>query len=402
MIMKINDFAEPGSHVLDAAKDAGFAVSQSQLARCPRGGLLPTPRQQRLGRGKGSRTFYRIGTTKQLLVLCRLHEKEKSLAIVGWRLWVQGYAVADGYWRPMFRDVALSWDTERSRLARTVYPGNAKEPSRRALKLLAERAARVDNPFFARMRKRVRTRQRSPKDKLIDERVSEDYRAHATDDFEFLVRTVVDIFLGRFLKWPGSENKYDQSDEGRVIDRAMGIHKARVNQIPRIGPMLVESAAPVFARLSELFKVPMAKYRDRASDQDLFDARDEWFAILSLSMELAQYSSGPSVSMLSHSATPGNFLMFNPASQALLILLWHVARHHVVDREQVSRHLELAREVAGTVGAFDKLRGGMEQNPEYQKLVEPRRIRGAIRNPRKQAAVTAELGALATAEIRKA
>ena len=402
MIMKINDFAEPASHVLDAAKDAGFAVSQSQLARWHRGGLLPTPRQQRLGRGKGSRTFYRIGTTKQLLVLCRLHEKEKSLAIVGWRLWVQGYAVADGYWRPMFRDVALSWDTERSRLARTVYPGNAKEPSRRALKLLAERAARVDNPFFARMRKRVRTRQRSPKDKLIDERVSEDYRAHATDDFEFLVRTVVDIFLGRFLKWPGSENKYDQSDEGRVIDRAMGIHKARVNQIPRIGPMLVESAAPVFARLSELFKVPMAKYRDRASDQDLFDARDEWFAILSLFAAIGpvfEWAFGKHAFAFSNAR---QFLDVDPASQALLILLWHVARHHVVDRAQVSRILGLAREVAGTVGAFDKLRGLAEQNPEYQKLVQPRRIRGAIRNPRKQAAVTAELGALATAEIRKA
>lgn len=399
--MENKDFTEAAADVLHAAMAAGFVVSPAQLARWHRIGLLSTPWQQPLGQGKGSRTLYPDGTTKQLLALCRLHEHERSLAAIGWGLWVQRFAVADEYWRPMFRGVALSWDNERRRIARAVYPNNARKPSERALKLFVEQAARVANPIFARMRKRVRTRQRSSKDKLVDRAISEDYRAHATDDLEFLVRTIVDVFLGRFQKWPDPKNKYAQSVKGRIVDRAMGIQKARVNQIPRIGPMLAESAAPVLAQLSELFRVPMAKYLDRANDQDIFAARDEWFALSSLFASIGPVMEWAFGKHAFAFRNAGQFLNVDPASQARLILLWHVTRHHVVDGAQVSSILGLDREVAATVGAFGKLRGLAERNREYEQVIQPRRIRGAIRNPRKQAALTAELRALATAETQK-
>src|SRR6185437_1480595 len=97
--MKIKEFTEPADGLLAAARAAGFDVSRAQLARWHRIGLLSKPEVAWLGRGKGSRTIYPTGTTFQLIALCRLHEHERSLSVVGWKLWLRGFSVADRYWR---------------------------------------------------------------------------------------------------------------------------------------------------------------------------------------------------------------------------------------------------------------------------------------------------------------
>jgi len=241
------------------------------------------------------------------------------------------------------------------------------------------------------MRKRVRTRQRSAKDKLIEGAVAEDYRAHAAEDFEFFVQTVLDVFLGRFREWVGSGDKYDHSAERRIIDRAMGIHKARLNQIPKIGPMLIESVAPVLVQLSKLFQTPMSKHMKQASDSDLQAARDEWNTLLGLFAAIApvlEWTFGK------HAFAFGNasqFLGAAPRSEALAILLWYLARSHFVNQGQVGVILGLQSDVTATVQAFEKLHKLAEANPEYREVIQPKRIRGAIRNARKRAAVVAEL-----------
>lgn len=79
--------------LLVAVAEAGFTVSEPQLARWHRAGLLPRPRQLSLGRGKGTATAYPPGTALQLLALCRIRHTEHSLARAGFRLWWEGYEV---------------------------------------------------------------------------------------------------------------------------------------------------------------------------------------------------------------------------------------------------------------------------------------------------------------------
>jgi hypothetical protein len=159
--------------------------------------------------------------------------------------------------------------------------------------------------------------------------------------------------------------------------------------------MLMGSVAPVLAQLSQLFRTPMAEYLHRASDPDLFAARNELFALLGLFDAIGpvlEWAFGKHAFAFSNAS---QFLAVGPSSQALLILLWHVARSHFIDHAQVSSILRFEDEVASTVKTFEKLQELAEQNPEYRKLIQPRRIRGAIRNPRKMTALKTELHALA-------
>jgi hypothetical protein len=84
---------ETREELLAPAKDRGYDVTDHQLARWRHKGLLPSPKQRSLGRGRGTQTVYPLGTGRQLLRLCEIHfdDKEKRLLYVGWRLWWEGF-----------------------------------------------------------------------------------------------------------------------------------------------------------------------------------------------------------------------------------------------------------------------------------------------------------------------
>jgi hypothetical protein len=396
--MIFNAFTEPAGDLLSVARAAGFEISEAQLARWHRIGLLPKPRQQPLGRRKGSRTVYPPGSTDQLLALCRLHQRERSLTAVGWALWRNGFPVSERYWRSQFREAAVLWDQTRATLDRLLYPNHSTAPSQKALRRLMKLAGISSNPIFARIRKRVRTRKGLPKAKMPDNAVAENYLAHADEDFQFFVLTILDVFLGRFKEWPGSEKKRDLSSEGKVIDRALGIHVARSNQIPGIGAMLTESVAPIFTSRSSAFSTSMLEFLDHASDTDLAATRDEIFALLEMFGSLAPLLEWAFGKWAFGFGSARQFLQVKPQSQALFILLWHVARNNFIDREQVAVILGLQPLVAAAAAGFAALPEFLLMNPEYETLLTPRRVRGAIRNPERMTSLKSELLALKGAE----
>jgi hypothetical protein len=93
-------FDEPADRIIEAALNAGFPLSRRQLAEWHRHGLIPKPKQLPLGRGKGSASIYRHGTTRQAITCAILMIRFGSLRRVGWELWVLGYPVAERLWRP--------------------------------------------------------------------------------------------------------------------------------------------------------------------------------------------------------------------------------------------------------------------------------------------------------------
>lgn len=109
---------ETREELLDLAKAHGYSVTEHQLARWHREGLLPRPKQRSLGKGHGTQTIYPPGTGKQLLRLCKIHfdDKEKRLLHVGWRLWWEDYEVSFELIRDFLSRVASKVDSGRRSL----------------------------------------------------------------------------------------------------------------------------------------------------------------------------------------------------------------------------------------------------------------------------------------------
>jgi hypothetical protein len=85
--------AEPRDEVIKYAAKLGYVVTAPQLARWHRAGLLPRPRQQPLGRGRGTETVYPPGTAAQVVALCQIKDDERRLGRVAFRLWWEGFDV---------------------------------------------------------------------------------------------------------------------------------------------------------------------------------------------------------------------------------------------------------------------------------------------------------------------
>lgn len=96
--------AEPAAiskaEAVAAFVDAGVSISDDQLARWRRHGLLPHARQIGLGRGLGSRVELALADVRQAIEISRLFAVREKRVWVGWQLWLRGYPVADCYWRP--------------------------------------------------------------------------------------------------------------------------------------------------------------------------------------------------------------------------------------------------------------------------------------------------------------
>src|SRR5438132_8314502 len=92
---------EPVEELLAAADAAGFRVSRPQLRRWQQAGMLPPPTQRGLGRARGTAVRYPVGATAQLVRLCELLNQHRSLRQVRWRLWWEGFPIANPAIRPL-------------------------------------------------------------------------------------------------------------------------------------------------------------------------------------------------------------------------------------------------------------------------------------------------------------
>src|SRR5690348_2860734 len=116
---------ELASDLLAQAKAAGFAVSETQLARWSRAGLLPRPKQQSLGRGKGTQTVFPPGTAAQLLALCAIRKQTRLMVRWGWHLWWRGFPVHKRQTASVLEQAAHTWDKTVARIRDTSAGANA-------------------------------------------------------------------------------------------------------------------------------------------------------------------------------------------------------------------------------------------------------------------------------------
>src|SRR5271157_5130229 len=84
---------EPVDEILKRAAKRRFELRPSQLHRYQQAGLIPSPRQVGLGRGRGTKTMYPAGTSEQLVAACVALRLKNSLKFARWHLWWNCHAI---------------------------------------------------------------------------------------------------------------------------------------------------------------------------------------------------------------------------------------------------------------------------------------------------------------------
>lgn len=144
---------ESAEWILEQAPMRGAKFSRRQLAEWHRSGLLPTPRQTGLGRGKGSRAVYPARTLDQAVACCRLMQKMSRIEDVGWTLWTLGYPVAERFWRWPFEHAHRSFRDVQSISTEPNEPGDDSPPILSdAIELLIGKIANLPQMGLARRR----------------------------------------------------------------------------------------------------------------------------------------------------------------------------------------------------------------------------------------------------------
>ncbi|HEV2550419.1 MAG TPA: hypothetical protein VGU20_24110 [Stellaceae bacterium] len=180
------------------------------------------------------------------------------------------------------------------------------------------------------------------------------------------------------------------------MDRALGIHRARENQWPSVGPLIQGDIAPVLRQISELLKTPLLDVANAMFDQETIDARDEWRTILTILDtvgELLEHVFGKHAFAFKNA---GQFLReLDQRGQALQIVLWHLIRTRLGLNDRINEITKLVPVAASAAFASEHLVVLREQDPKFAATLTPKRLRGALRNPEKMSALKAELRDLA-------
>lgn len=92
-------YSESVGAIIAQAEGHGLKLTPRCIAEWHRAGLLPRPKKQGLGRGKGSASLYPIGTAEQAIACHKELAQIRNFEVAGWQLWLRGFCVADEYWQ---------------------------------------------------------------------------------------------------------------------------------------------------------------------------------------------------------------------------------------------------------------------------------------------------------------
>ncbi len=264
--MDDQDCSEPASVILSRARQAGFSVSDAQLARWHRDGLLPRPSTRSLGRGRGTQTIYPAGTGKQLFDLCRLHRKHRHLGDVTWRLWFLGYPVSERLWHSKLQSWAAELDRSIAEIEQLAYPDGDDFLSDEALDAIESAASR----------------------RFASEQLLQARKRVGRKNFPTLLRLVIELATGRFSGSPAGDGDGDEERQldMAILERSFGFQRARTDRIGSVGPWLQGDITPTLAEVADLLQqMKFTSILKTTSAADLAQAREELSGLLSMMID---------------------------------------------------------------------------------------------------------------------
>jgi hypothetical protein len=260
----MSDRWEIKDELLAVAAAAGFEVSEAQLARWHRAGLLPRPQVRSLGRARGTQSLYPAGTSKRLIRVAEVHAREHRLGYAAWRLWWEDGGRLSKPARELLEAVAAKFDSDRAELAEVWDADQRGE----------EQAQQKIDELY-----------RVAEEARLEPPLSEVRGRMGKESFARLLPLLVELGLGRLSGW---DNNAEASEQATAFERGIGLAHARIG---RAGaePWLQDGIGPDLARLSEFISRHPMNELARASDDELDQARQQLRAFLATVTAAATY-----------------------------------------------------------------------------------------------------------------
>ena len=286
--------------LLAAAAEAGVSVSEAQLARWHRSGLLPRPEVRSLGRGRGTQSLYPIGSARRLVRVAQVHAEEHRLAHAAWRLWWEDGGALSRPAREFLRKLARDLDRQRAELVALIEGDAAGDP---------EAVARMDELHRA-----------SQNDRL-PQPLSEARRRVGARRFPTVARILLEIAADRF---EGFEDDPETGEsDGVLVEKSWGLERARTDRLASSGPWLDDEIAPSLVHLSRLIASTSLTSLADDSDERLDLARNElvaFVATIGAAAQLMQRLFGPDA--FGYGMVTRLFNLSTPRAQATALLGW--------------------------------------------------------------------------------
>jgi hypothetical protein len=345
--MKHEAAGESTNDLISLARTRGFRVSKHQLARWHRSGLLPLPQERRfLGRGVGSQTIYPTGTGAQLLALLEIHARERRLPYVAWLLWWEGYR------SPIRRHVRKFLDRPIGLVEKAIQ--SKIDPRDFEWRRLTEKS-------FRRARRRT-GRKRFPQ------------------------------FVGLILDAArGKEARLDPR-EAELVEKGLALDSARDDRIRGAEPWLSGEIDDVLKSFGEALRPDKLRQNLRvADDQTLESARDEVRSFLTVLKEFG------SISKLIFGPHAFGFDVFRdldasePLIQSFLLLMWLELRTQPNLLGALNGLISSLPHPSEQTTAFDGLLKLGREVPGFADILNARRLREAIGDPKTLEVVNKEL-----------
>ena len=330
------------------ARAAGYDLTAYQLRRWHREGLLNRPRQQALGRGRGTVSLYPPGTRERLLAICRLHRAHRSLRELRWLLWWERCDVPAEWGRQALLTEAR---IARDQLGSMVTEGTLTDEAEQVL--ASASTARLPLKSMRWTRKRV-----------------------GTKNFGWFIESLFLAGTGR------GEDLLDEDID--VLERGLGIDRARSDRLPSGQPWLTGDPRADLVTMATLFKVDdLAASLDSLDDAELMTAREEAKAFLVFVAALGR------VVRTGFDRWAYGFGLFgtwvedvaqDPAGQRRLLLLWLAFRRTEL-RENMRAAISQAEKVAEAERALQMVEALREAVPAVGKAITVRDVVRASFDP---------------------
>lgn len=308
---------EPRAALLEAAVSAGFKLSESQLGRLHRAGVLPGPRVRMLGRGKGTVSEFPPGTSKRLLRVLAFQAKERNLSVVAWRMWWEDGGALPAAVRARLARIAEDGDRLRNESAGLII--REEDGDNEAAQGLEEIDRAMESGRLSGVMGAVR-------------------RSAGRQGISTLGRILLEVMAGRFetygddIEDPAVEDQSEYNEKAALVDRALG--SPIPDRLTSLDQQRFQSSEAVFTHISKAFSERSLSSYLQVEDEAIDRARAEISGFLALVA-----AAGPLIRRLKGASAIGSAVVIkaldlrDPGEQALAVLGWLVLRH---DAELVS------------------------------------------------------------------
>lgn len=346
---------ESKEELLAAASNAGFEVSEAQLARWHRAGLLPRPQVRSLGRGKGTESLYPIGSSQRLVRVAQVHVDEHRLSNAAWRLWWEDSGPLTNSARRFLVKVASGLDKQREYVAD-----------------LVERDAAGDPNAIDEMDKLLNAMERD----RLPQPLGQARRRSGTNQFPTVGRMILEIVADRFDGFDVDPETGE--DDGALLERSWGLERARTDRLAAAGPWLEGDLAPDLARLGHLLAanpmLELAQQPDAKLDAARIEAQ-EFLTTITIAARMFARLFGKDA--FGYGMLGDLFSLSKGEGQAMLLLGWLLLRQDESLHEGMRQMAGLSNQARAMERLYEISEDLRQEVPALSETLSPERLGSA-------------------------